>query len=214
MENPEQTILRNKIVDELRYAIDKLYFSNAIPLKEALAHLMRLNRDIADICNKRKKDESIICEAPPKPRTSVGDTSVEFTNFKLTMELERLKTVLGKIDLIPPQLGIIYTEKLVQVMKSLADGDQSVCINYDDIDRIFDVSSCDLFELDFSYHTKFQEKLDTLESIITGENRKISSDVALNVITQFNLKLESSIDNCHDDDTDYFGSSDDDNLID
>lgn len=201
---PEQIILKNKILDELRYAIDRLYFSNAIPLKEALAHLKRLNRDIADICNQREKDESITCEAPPKPRASVGDTSTEFTNFKLNMELERLKMVLGKIDLIPPELGIRYAENLVQVMKSLANGDQG--IDYVDIDKIFDVLPCDLFESDFSDNNKFQKALDTLESIITGENSKISSDVALDVITQFNVKLENSVDNYRDDD---FDSSDD-----
>lgn len=187
-----------------------MYFSNTIPLTEALVHLKRLNRDIANICNKREKEESIACKAPPKPRASVGDTSAEFTNFKLNMELERLKMVLGQIDIIIiTGLGIRYAANLVQVMKTLADDVQS--IDYVDIDRIFEVSSYDIPESDFSYHTRFQKELDTLESIVTGENSKINSDVALDVIIRFNIKLENSIDNYRDND---FSSSDDDNSVD
>lgn len=118
--------------------------------------------------------------------------------------------VLGQIDIIIiTGLGIRYAANLVQVMKTLADDVQS--IDYVDIDRIFEVSSYDIPESDFSYHTRFQKELDTLESIVTGENSKINSDVALDVIIRFNIKLENSIDNYRDND---FSSSDDDNSVD
>ncbi|XP_066146986.1 uncharacterized protein [Euwallacea fornicatus] len=198
------SILKEQIVHEIALVMDKTYYSRSISLEVVLEGLKTLNRQVAGIIENNKilrrieessktpninsfKVNHQLTEvldkykfsSSSKTKSPIDSANKDYTKLKLAIEVTRMKATLETFSV---ELALRFAYRLRTLIMNIEK-------NKFDIESIFSLPEAVTVHIPSVALNLLKIELEVLERRLL-KSKRISMELALEIVTQFNVRLE------------------------